>query len=89
MSILNALTLAQSDINHSINFPLIIIKKEGGVLKIDARTNEGWQAIFMPSQNFSQQLDNLKIVLREKLKNRENLEYIDLRFGNRVFYKTF
>jgi hypothetical protein len=90
----NKMKLAFSNILDFINnksdqviFPLIIIQEEAGVLKIIAQSEEGWQAFFIPDKNFSQQINNLNTVLREKLRDRNSLEYIDLRFGNRIYYK--
>ncbi len=74
-------------INSIISFPFIFIQKEAGVIKIVAQSNESWRAFFIPDQNFNQQINNLILVLQEKLQDRSKLEYIDLRFGNRVFYK--
>lgn len=55
-------------------------------LRVD--TNEGWYILFDGSQDFKNQLQTLKLVLEEKIKEgRKNLEYVDLRIGNRVYYK--
>lgn len=46
-----------------------------------------WEAYFTLEESTENQLFNLKLVLQEKIaiENRKNLDYIDLRFGNRVF----
>lgn len=50
----------------------------------------GWEIYFNLLENASNQLFNLKLLLKEKipLEQRDNLEYIDLRFGSRVFYRN-
>ena len=50
-------------------------------------TTEGWQIYFRMSEPLDQQFNKLIALLREKLKTRANLEYIDLRFSEKVFYK--
>lgn len=63
-----------------------IIDGESKDLKIN--TNEGWYILFDKTREFRNQLDSLKLVLDEKIKGeRKNLEYIDLRIENRVYYK--
>lgn len=53
-----------------------------------AKTNEGWKIYFDLSGNPEEQVNNLKQVLEVEIKeNRKNLEYVDLRFGNKIFYK--
>lgn len=70
---------------ENIKISKIILKKEG-IYEIDI--SEGWY-IFLNEQNEPKiSYENLKITLDSKVKeNRQNLEYIDLRFGNKVFYK--
>ncbi len=51
-------------------------------------TSEGWEIYLDTTKDLEMQLANLKLVLDQKIKNnRQKLEYIDLRFGNRVYYK--
>ena len=40
-----------------------------------------WFIYFNPKENINQQIENLGILLRERLENKEDLEYIDLRFS--------
>jgi len=55
-------------------------------LKVD--TNEGWYILFDRERDLKNQLDALKLVLEEKIRgDRKELEYIDLRIENRVYYK--
>lgn len=65
----------------------IEILKEKGVLEYQAITSENWKIYFEPKENLNEQINNLSLVIREKITDRNKLEYIDLRFGNRVFYK--
>ena len=57
--------------------------------KLAAKTSEGWIAYFALDQNINSAISNLDILLKEKIsiKDRANLDYIDLRYGNRIFYK--
>lgn len=50
-------------------------------------TNEGWYIIFDLERDAKSQLLGLKAALEEKIKNRESLEYVDLRIENRIYYK--
>ena len=52
-------------------------------------TKEGWGAYFAFTDSASAQLERLKVLLATKIKpeKRKKLEYIDLRFGERVYYK--
>lgn len=51
-------------------------------------TNEGWYILFDGSRDLESQIMALQLVLEEKIKEaRKNLEYIDLRIENRVYYK--
>ncbi|MCX6731789.1 MAG: FtsQ-type POTRA domain-containing protein [Candidatus Parcubacteria bacterium] len=69
---------------ENIKILQIIIKNEG---IYQLQTNEGWY-ILLNEQNDSQiTYQNLKITLNQIKDKRKNLDYIDLRFGNKVFYK--
>lgn len=50
-------------------------------------TKEGWQAYFKVNDQARGQAESLISVLYNKVKNRSSLEYIDLRFGSKVFYQ--
>jgi len=60
---------------------------EGG--KVDIKTEQGFKIYFNIERNIEDQLFNLQLVLEEKISAKDllGLEYIDLRFGNRVYYK--
>lgn len=68
--------------NVEIAFYKLINGKE-----IRAVTKEGWYILFADS-NIENQLKKLDLILKEKIKDRrKSLEYIDLRFEDRVYYK--
>jgi len=51
--------------------------------------SEGYRIIFDLNKSIQEQLFNLGVVLSKKIstEERKKLEYIDLRFGNRVFFR--
>lgn len=57
--------------------------------KVVITLKEGWSAYFNPKENIDEQIENMKIVLEEKIseEERRELEYMDLRFKDRVYYK--
>lgn len=52
-----------------------------------AKTSVGYEIYFSRDLEIISQIQNLTVVLEEKIKNPADLEYIDLRFGQKVFYK--
>ena len=62
----------------------IIIKKEG---IYELQTNEGWSILLNEKNDSQLTYQNLKTTLDQIKEKRRNLDYIDLRFGNKVFYK--
>jgi len=50
-------------------------------------TSEGWYLLLDLTRDIKKQLSILKTALDEKIKDRKNLEYIDLRIENRIYYK--
>lgn len=50
-------------------------------------SNEGWYALVPRSGDQALWFNPLKALLEHELKNRAGLEYIDARFGNKLFYK--
>ncbi len=57
--------------------------------RVNVETERGVKLYFNLERNSEDQLLNLSLVLKEKISAEElmELEYIDLRFGNRVYYK--
>ncbi|MGC9048834.1 MAG: cell division protein FtsQ/DivIB, partial [Patescibacteria group bacterium] len=87
-----ALNLIQKEkpISDGIIFKTIEINTDQGIIGLKAISNEGWQAYFAPTEDINQQITNLEFILKNQLSDpekRKDLEYIDLRFGNRVYYK--
>lgn len=50
-------------------------------------TEKGWAVYFESAKNLDAQLQNLKLVLEGKIKDPSKIQYIDLRFDDRVYYK--
>ena len=57
--------------------------------RVNVKLSEGWRIYFNSEDDISRQVLNLNLVLKEKIlpEERENLEYVDLRFGNQIYYK--
>ncbi len=57
--------------------------------KIIAKTQEEWEIYLDENFTTEEQLNNLYLILKEKIKKeeRKNLKYIDLRFGEKIYYK--
>ena len=73
----------------SRNFPFsirtFVITRDG---EYEILTSEGWRVLLDKSAEAEYQLSNLKYVLDEEIETRrQELEYVDLRLGNRVYYK--
>lgn len=55
---------------------------------IRVETSEGWKIYFNESIDIQKEIDMLKVVLAEKIgEKRPDLEYVDLRSDNKVYYK--
>ena len=71
------------------NFPFGV---RGIIITHDAEfeilTSENWRVLLDKNEDIEYQLSNLKYVLDEEIGTRRGeLEYVDLRLGNRVYYK--
>ena len=71
------------------NFPFgvrgIIITQD---VEFEILTSENWRVLLDKNEDIDYQLSNLKYVLDEEIGTRRGeLEYVDLRLGNRVYYK--
>lgn len=69
--------------------PQFLLVEEPNKSEIELKVGEGWRIYFDTSAPLSSQLQNLDLTLRNTITPdaRKNLEYIDLRFGERVYYK--
>lgn len=57
-------------------------------VQINAIADKGFQIYFDPQSDIDSQIDKLKRIISEKLKDKlDSLQYIDLRIENRVYYK--
>lgn len=63
------------------------IYQEKGVEATKAITSEKWAIYFDEMGDIEERVGNLFLALKETIKDRQNLSYIDLRFGNKVIYK--
>ena len=55
--------------------------------EISLVTTAGWRVHFEINNDLDTSITNLRLILNDKIKDQSKLEYIDLRFGNKVFYK--
>jgi hypothetical protein len=56
--------------------------------KITVKAKEGFLIYMTTEDTIQNQIDNLKILLKEKIgEDRTKIQYIDLRFGDKIFYK--
>lgn len=70
---------------ENIKISSINLKKDG---IYELQTSEGLVILLNERNDFRLAFENLKTALDSSIKeNQKNLEYIDLRFGNKVFYK--
>ena len=54
---------------------------------LKAVTRNGYSILFDPNSDVLKQADNASLLLREQIKDVSVLEYIDVRFGDHVYYK--
>jgi len=80
---------AQYSLNERVNLNLIYFEASSfPAAEVDAMTVEDWKILFDSNQSAEDQVAALKLVLDEKIKDqRDELEYVDLRIENRVYYK--
>lgn len=92
-SVQNGKVLDHTTVNGLIN--LYNALRKGNVVKVSyftvgdlgggltAYTNKPWKIMFAPDTDIDTQINNLQIIL----KNSQPKEYIDLRFGDRIYWK--
>ncbi|HPV70581.1 MAG TPA: FtsQ-type POTRA domain-containing protein [Candidatus Magasanikbacteria bacterium] len=54
---------------------------------VNVWTGEGWKIMFDRQSDWKKQLQVLETILKEKIKDRTNLKYIDVRFENRSYFQ--
>ena len=54
---------------------------------MSVRTDRGFEILFDPTADVNAQIERLSAIWREQLKERLDLQYIDLRFGDHVYFK--
>lgn len=85
--IINLNKLFKENINAEISFYQIDSPQSR---EVRLKTVEGWQVYFKITDDLNEiatQVERLRLTLKEKISDQKNLEYIDLRFGERVYYK--
>lgn len=73
-------------LNKKTDIPFSYIIIEDGMGKGLIKTKESWDLIVDLSNRFDAQIDELNLLLKEKI-DRKNLNYIDLRFPDKVYWK--
>lgn len=75
----------KKELKNGINYFLLLEDEK----RINVFMEEDWVAYFSLEENILRQAENLKIVLAEKIpeEKRKDLEYVDLRFKNRAYFK--
>jgi len=58
-----------------------------GTDQVNMVSKDGWKAYFDTGSDIMASIDNLQLILKEKVPDKNKLNYIDLRFGNKVFMK--
>lgn len=81
-----------SEINKNLNENFQIDVKEAAISlpeKLEIKTSENWQIYFNLEFDIDLQVTKLELLLKQEIppENRKNLEYIDLRFKDRAYYK--
>ncbi|MFH1315230.1 MAG: hypothetical protein ABIH67_02415, partial [Candidatus Uhrbacteria bacterium] len=75
-------------LSEQINIPVESFRVEDYEIGwLAAKSKEGYWILFDPSNDLEPQINNLEIVLRESITNPNLVQYIDLRFGDYVYYK--
>ncbi len=72
---------------NNTSIKLVEISEGGGIFDVKMTTLEGWYILINSEADFNKQLNSLGLILKEKLTNREEIKYINLQFGEKIFYK--
>lgn len=60
---------------------------EGNKNDLMVLTNQGWEIRFNMKDSYQSQTRLLFLILKDKVKDRATLDYIDLRFGDKIYYQ--
>lgn len=74
-------------LSENFKYEIIKFNYNGSERRLSAVTMEGWLIHFNIDDNLEIQINNLNTVLSKEIKDTKNLKYVDLRFGEKVFYK--
>ncbi|MFH1565271.1 MAG: hypothetical protein ABIC82_05530 [bacterium] len=75
-------------ITQKVGVSIILYKINTDNFKnIEVITEHGWKIFFNPDADLVQQCENLYSLMEKTFKETEPSEYIDLRYGNKVYYK--
>jgi cell division septal protein FtsQ len=89
-SIMSAISKIEKNLkdNFQINLTDAVVSTP---VRLDVKTNENWQIYFSlePDSDISLQLTKLSLLLQQQIASdaRKNLQYVDLRFKDRAYYK--
>ncbi len=83
------LVFVQSDVllRNDIHIQRVNLNNIGDIFDAQIVIKEGWQIFINSEVDLEEQLISLLQILDEEIEDRNNLEYIDLRFGAKMFYK--
>ncbi len=83
------LVFVQNDIlfQNNIYIQKVNLNNIGNIFDVQIVTKEGWQIFINSEVDLGEQLMSLLQILEEEIEDRSDLEYIDLRFGAKMFYK--
>ncbi len=89
-------TITESELQKLLSFEKLLAGKSIGVSKIilkdgkeyEVYLKEGWHILLNSKNEPNSSFNNLLLILDSNVKEkRPKIEYVDLRFGNKVFYK--
>ncbi|MDD4996040.1 MAG: hypothetical protein PHW15_00990 [Patescibacteria group bacterium] len=62
------------------------ILEKTGIFEVEITTNEEWRILINSEVDFDRQKESLSLILQNEINDRYNLEQIDLRFDENIFY---
>lgn len=55
--------------------------------KMEVKTDKNYSIYFLIEDDIDRQIENLQFTLKEKINNPEEIDYIDVRYGDSVYYR--